>query len=112
MCQAELPACHRTAEELRDEHHIRRCESSSLPAVIHTVNLIINQPPSPPTALPVQRHIRFYLTVFTHLTTIVTQEEKYEKCRVLLITISVFFLFIHILQGGGGGGGGDSSLVT
>lgn len=92
MCQAELPACHRTAEVLRGEHHIRRCESSSLPAVIHTVNLIINQPPSPPTALPVQRHIRFYLTVFTHLTiTIVTREEKHEKCRVLLITVGGFF---------------------
>lgn len=52
-CQAEPPTCHRTAELLRGEHHIRRSESSSLPAVIHTVNLIINQPLSPPTSLPV-----------------------------------------------------------
>lgn len=47
-CQADPPACQRTAELLRGEHHIRRSESSSLPAVNRTVNLIINQPPTPP----------------------------------------------------------------
>lgn len=61
--QAELATCHRTAELLRGEHHIRRSESSSLPAVIHTVNLIIHQPLSPPTSPPAQAHVHFYPSV-------------------------------------------------
>lgn len=62
-CQAQLPACHRTAEVLRGEHATSDGVSHPLspPSVIHTVNLIINQPLSPPSFRSQQRHIHSHL---------------------------------------------------
>lgn len=86
MCQAELPACHRTAEVLRGEHHIRRCESSSLPAAIHAVNLMINHPRSPPTGT-LQFPICLWRTSLKHLYI------KSSSSRTILIA-PVFYLVL------------------
>lgn len=100
MCQTELQACHRTAELLRGEHHIRRSESSSLPAVIHTVNLIINHPPSPPTYPPLSRLIHRVRTVVTY------QGAKRKQGANLnhygtFQSVSFFFSFTFCAEEGG-----------
>lgn len=62
-CQAQLPACHRTAEVLRGDQATSDGVSHPLspPSVIHTVNLIINQPLSPPSSRSQQRLIHSHL---------------------------------------------------
>lgn len=85
-CQAGLPACHRTAEVLRGERHIRRCESSSLPAAIHAANLMIHHRRSPPTGT-LHFPFRLWLTSLKHL------HIKSSPNQTTLIA-PVFYLFL------------------
>lgn len=92
-CQAQLPACHRTAEVLRGEHATSDGVSHPLspPFVIHTVNLIINEPFSPPSSRSQQRHIHSRsFHVFAKRWSVLSDQ------RYHVFIISIFYISIHI----------------